>query len=92
MESNLPGLYVAGDLAGIEEASTAMEEGRLAGLSAAQTLGYLDGAEAGEKKAEVRRRLASLRLGSFGEGRAQAKENIVDEAHQDIDKPGKDEK
>ncbi len=82
MESNLPGLYVAGDLAGIEEASTAMEEGRLAGLSAAQTLGYLDEAEAEEKKAEVRRRLAALRLGSFGEGRAQAKENIVSEARQ----------
>ncbi len=82
MESSLPGLYLAGDLAGIEEASTAMEEGRLAGLSAARNLGYLDQAEAEEKKAQVRGRMASLRLGSFGEGRARAKEKIVNEAHQ----------
>ena len=77
MESTLPGVYVAGDLAGIEEASTAMEEGRLAGIAAAQALGYLSPEEAGRKKAEVRRRLADLRLGSFGQARAEAKERIV---------------
>lgn len=76
MQTSLSGIYVAGDLAGIEEASTAMEEGRLAGLAAAEALGYLS-PEEGEKKAEVRERLAALRIGSFGEGRAVAKEQIV---------------
>ncbi len=34
------GVYVAGDLAGIEEATTAMLEGQIAGIHAAQALGY----------------------------------------------------
>lgn len=35
-----PKIYVAGDAAGVEEASSAMVEGRLAGYSAAMSLGY----------------------------------------------------
>jgi len=35
-----PKVYVAGDVAGVEEASSAMVEGRLAGYSAALSLGY----------------------------------------------------
>jgi thioredoxin reductase/Fe-S-cluster-containing hydrogenase component 2 len=77
MQTSLPGIYVAGDLAGIEEASTAMEEGRLAGLAAAEALGHLSPEEGEKKKAQVRERLAALRIGSFGEGRAMAKEQIV---------------
>lgn len=73
MQTSLPGVYVAGDLAGIEEASTAMEEGRLAGLAAAENLGYLSPEEGARKKAEVRERLATLHIGSFGEGLALAK-------------------
>ena len=37
-----PDIYVAGDVAGIEEASTAMEEGRLAGTAIAAALGLLE--------------------------------------------------
>jgi NADPH-dependent 2,4-dienoyl-CoA reductase/sulfur reductase-like enzyme len=77
METSLPGMYVAGDLAGIEEASTAMEEGRLAGLAAAEALGHLTREEGERKKREVRERLAALRIGSFGEGRAMAKREIL---------------
>ena len=77
MQTSLPDIYVAGDLAGIEEASTAMEEGRLAGLAAAEALGHLSSEEGEKKKAAVRERLAALRIGSFGEGRALAKEQIV---------------
>ncbi len=77
MRSSLPGIYIAGDLAGIEEASTAMEEGRLAGLDAAEALGYLAPEEGKMKKAEVRERLAALRIGSFGKGWALAKEEIL---------------
>ena len=78
LETSLPGVYVAGDLAGIEEASTAMEEGRLAGLTAAEALGHLSPKEASAKKGEVRERLAALRIGSFGEGRAIAKQKIME--------------
>ena len=39
MATTVPGLYVAGDIAGAEEASTAMEEGRLSGIAAAEALG-----------------------------------------------------
>ncbi len=77
MQSNLPGIYVAGDLAGIEEASSAMEEGRLAGFAAAEALGYLSPEEGNRRKAEVRNRLASLRIGSFGDGRAKAKKKLM---------------
>lgn len=35
METSIPGVYVAGDASGIEEATTAMLTGRIAGLSAA---------------------------------------------------------
>ncbi len=77
METTVPGIYVAGDIAGIEEASTAMEEGRLAGLAAAEALGY-----ASEKtrqcKQEARRALEQLRAGPFGEGRFEAKGKILE--------------
>ena len=39
-ETTRPGVFIAGDLAGIEEASSAMIEGTIAGLSAAESLGY----------------------------------------------------
>jgi thioredoxin reductase len=77
MKSTVSSIYVAGDLTGIEEASTAMEEGRLAGLAAAEALGHLAFDVAEKKKGEVRTRLAMLRVGSFGEGREFAKEQIL---------------
>ena len=76
METTVPGIYVAGDIAGIEEASTAMEEGRLAGLAAAEALGYASD-DVRRRKEEARLALAQLRAGPFGEGRRQAKEAIL---------------
>ncbi|MFC1717513.1 NAD(P)/FAD-dependent oxidoreductase [Candidatus Poribacteria bacterium] len=77
METSVPGLYVAGDVAGIEEASTAMEEGRLAGLAAAETLGYISEDEFEEKACVIRQRLSSLRMGIFGEARRRAKSELA---------------
>jgi len=77
METTVPGIYVAGDVAGIEEASTAMEEGRLAGLAAAEALGY-GSEETRQRKDEARRALDQLRLGPFGEGRWQGKAHIAE--------------
>lgn len=77
MKTSVPGLYVAGDMAGIEEASSAMEEGRLAGLAAAEALGYISESEFEERARIIRRRLASLRMGAFGEIRHKAKQELV---------------
>ncbi|MDR0839607.1 MAG: FAD-dependent oxidoreductase [Oscillospiraceae bacterium] len=74
METTVRGLYVAGDVTGVEEASSAMEEGKLAGVAAAEALGYLDARAAKEKKAEIEARLNRLRSGLFGEKRREAKE------------------
>jgi len=46
LETTIPGIYVAGDITGIDEASTAMEEGRIVGISVAEALGYVSSYEA----------------------------------------------
>ena len=74
METTVKGLYVAGDVTGVEEASSAMEEGSLAGVCAAEALGFLTRDQAEAKKAEIRGRLDTLRSGMFGEGRRRSKE------------------
>lgn len=63
MRTSNPNLWVAGDAAGIEEASAAMVEGRIAGFSAAKALGCaVDSA----KLDEYWTRLAQLRAGEAG--------------------------
>jgi pyruvate/2-oxoglutarate dehydrogenase complex dihydrolipoamide dehydrogenase (E3) component len=79
METTVPGIYVAGDSSGIEEASTAIEEGRLAGLSAAESLDYMSKNEFEEKAGIIRQRLLSLRTGPFGEERLKAKQKLIQE-------------
>ncbi len=75
--TTVPGLYVAGDIAGIEEASTALEEGRLAGLSAADSLKKVDPDQAARERRAIHNSLSHLRKGPFGWARARAKEEIV---------------
>ncbi len=66
METSVEGVYVAGDASGIEEASSAMLEGKLAGLDAVEKL-----LGSSEKicrlKKETSQELAELRAGPFGE-------------------------
>ena len=63
MRTSNPTVWVAGDAAGIEEASSAMIEGRIAGWSVAKSLGY----EAAEQMlSEYWERLAALRSGEVG--------------------------
>ncbi len=76
MQTTVPGIYVAGDLSGIEEASTAMEEGKLAGIAIAEALGYLSPGEAKIKKEAVSKRLDSFRTGPFGEAVRKAKARL----------------
>lgn len=77
METSVPGLYVAGDVAGIEEASTAMEEGRLVGVAAAESLGLIGREQAEKEKAAIWRSLDALRSGPFGEMRFNAKRTLM---------------
>ena len=78
MRSTNENIYVCGDIAGVEEANTALDEGRLAGLSAARALGYGD--ESAEKmKDELNEGLCALRMGTFGEKRLECKERIMKE-------------
>lgn len=79
METSCEGLYVAGDITGVEEANTALEEGRLAGVDIAEQCGYLTAAEAEKEKAEIWTRLDGLRLGPHGEARMRAKTNQIQE-------------
>ncbi|MGL5513305.1 MAG: NAD(P)/FAD-dependent oxidoreductase [Sporomusa sp.] len=77
MESTYPGIYVAGDVTGVEEANTALEEGRLAGVAIAESLGKIDAAEAAKTKAGIWERLNGLRSGPHGEARMRAKEQQI---------------
>jgi len=65
LETTVGGLFVAGDAAGVEEASSAMVEGRIAGLAAAAKLGYDRDVDA--LIAECQADLSALRAGPVGE-------------------------
>jgi thioredoxin reductase len=73
METSVSGIYVAGDTTGVEEANTALEEGKLSGVAAAEALGTISADEAKTLKAEIWSRLDGLRKGPFGEKRSKAK-------------------
>lgn len=75
-ETSIKGLYVAGDASGIEEASTAIIEGRIAGLAIANSLGYLDDSAFLSARDEQLQSMVGMRSGSHGEVRAKAKEYL----------------
>ena len=77
MESTKKGIYVAGDLSGIEEANSALDEGRLAGISIAASLGYIDSNRFAKLKEDYWNRLNGLRKGPFGVKRAIVKKRII---------------
>lgn len=81
METTVPGIYVAGDITGVEEASSAMEEGNIAGLCAAEALGAITSKKTEEMKAVYVKRLNDLRAGMFGEQRRIAKAQQVEAMH-----------
>lgn len=65
-ETTVDGIFVAGDVAGVEEASSAMVEGYLGGLCAAEKLGYKH-ENYQELKDDYIAQLESLRSGPVGE-------------------------
>ena len=66
METSIPGIFVAGDVAGIEEASSAMVEGRLAGLCCAKTIGF-EHSDFNALKEDYLEQLHDLRSGPEGD-------------------------
>lgn len=63
--TSLPGVFVAGDVSGIEEASSAMIEGRMAGIVAAEYLGYTDEDDMNRNVESLEKALDGLRQGMF---------------------------
>ena len=67
LETSIHGVFIAGDASGVEEASTAMIEGRLAGLAAAELLHReIDRDELKRLRSEAASSLKALRAGPFG--------------------------
>jgi len=77
MRTSREDIFVAGDAAGIGEASVALDEGRLAGLAAARDLGHLSDSEWAEARGPVVERLAALRGGEQGARIAEAKASLA---------------
>ena len=81
MKTSNPDFFTAGDASGIEEASAAMVEGRIAGLSAASDLGYPT--EHG-KLDEYWGRLQALRSGEAGARICQGLECVLVNRWEDV--------
>lgn len=76
LAASLPGVFVAGDLTGVEEASSAMEEGRLAAVSSAEYSGVVPAPRAEALRGELLASLGRLRAGPFGKMIADRKTQI----------------
>lgn len=61
METSVPGVYAVGDASGVAGSHVAVQEGRIAGVSAAHSLGYISAGEAKKRIEPFRKRLECLR-------------------------------
>ena len=75
-QTSIPQVYIAGDVSGIEEASTAIIEGRIAGLAIAHSLDYMDDQSFLKQREQQLRNMEGLRTGSHGEIRRSSKEEL----------------
>ncbi len=78
METSVDSIYVAGDASSIEEASSAMLEGRLAGLDAVEKLKGST-PEITRLKEHVKKSLKELREGPFGEKIREGEKKMLEE-------------
>jgi len=60
METTVPGIYAVGDGAGVAGKKAAIEEGRIAGISIASSMGYISSANAGERIKRYQKRLNKI--------------------------------
>lgn len=89
LRTSHPDIYVAGDVSGIEEASAAMIEGRLAALSAIEDLGIKTSRDLSPDITRYQEMLSALRKGPFGQkvrlgkaelfSRAVSRHNLTEE-------------
>jgi len=84
METTKEGIYVAGDLANIEEASVAMIEGKIAALHAAHSINPVDDFE--KKMEKYMKELNIFREGIFGARPRKAKEKIRERYYEKVGK------
>ena len=84
METTKRGIYVAGDLSNIEEASTAIIEGKIAGLAATNSIRKIEDFE--EKFRKYSSQLKIFREGYFGERPRKAKEKIISDYYEKMGK------
>ncbi len=75
LETTINGIYVAGDASGIEEANTAMMEGRITGANVAIECGK-DRVKAERVREESFKSLEALRSSSFSKGVLKGKKKI----------------
>ena len=78
-QTSIPGIYAAGDVSGSEEASSAMIEGRQAGVYAAEYLGYIEKDEMDTEEASLDTALDGLRQGMFAPGNKGKKIDLTEE-------------
>ena len=64
-QTTIPGIFCCGDVAGIEEASSAMIQGKIAGCAAAYSSGYIDEDEWESSEDRYHASLDQLRQGMF---------------------------
>lgn len=77
MQSSRENIYVCGDLAGVEEANIALDEGRIAGTHAAISLGY-GSMEAQKRLEELENSLTGLRSGDHAAKRLVCKQRVIE--------------
>ena len=78
METAVKGIYVAGDVSGVEEASSALDKGRIAGVAIAESLEYISSKNASQEINEIRMRLDELRSGPFGIARTEGNKKVYE--------------
>ena len=77
--TSVPGVYVSGDVAGIEEASSAMIEGRISGVAIAEYLGFADASAAEGDEGTLEASLDTLRQGMFAPKNRGKKIEVTEE-------------
>lgn len=81
MRTSLADVYAAGDVVGVEEAPIAMEEGIIAGASAAEAAGKLSSADAEKLRVAASERIELLESGEKGEMRKAARHRQLAAMH-----------
>ena len=77
--TSIEGIYAAGDVSGIEEASSAMIEGKITGITIAKDFGYIEDGEADQEKQKLFDALHNLRTGMFAPGNRGKKIEFTEE-------------